>query len=309
VEDNPRLRGLKLDAWFIKPIQRLCKYPLLLVELKKSTNELSEEHSELAKVVEKLNRAISKINEIRRDSERKQRCREIERSGVSGLPSGFEFGELLREEKLSGMIGSSRKNLIVWLFATGIVLAKKNKVKISDLYRCVYHIPFTPTLKFTDLMDDDEKGLVNALEFQVVTGGEGEKIVLNFTTPDMKAEWYQVIRPSLSVKKGSEAGFVAPAVTITRNRSSGSVSGRLSEGGGSTEGGNQLKMVVPKTLRKTSIGEYGESMNVVENPLRKTSVGETDLVVQFPSTGLNRTFKKEHRRSKSEMNHFINLKK
>lgn len=27
---NPRLRGLKLDQFLIKPVQRICKYPLLL---------------------------------------------------------------------------------------------------------------------------------------------------------------------------------------------------------------------------------------------------------------------------------------
>lgn len=27
---NPECRGLDLQAWLIKPLQRLCKYPLLM---------------------------------------------------------------------------------------------------------------------------------------------------------------------------------------------------------------------------------------------------------------------------------------
>jgi hypothetical protein len=55
---HPKMRGLKLFAFLIKPCQRLLKYPLLLRELVKCT---SEDHPDR----ERLVLALKKFEEVR----------------------------------------------------------------------------------------------------------------------------------------------------------------------------------------------------------------------------------------------------
>ena len=59
------------------------------VELRLRQTGGSVENVELARVIEKLNKAIGHINAIRRESELLHRAVEIEQGGVHGVPSGF----------------------------------------------------------------------------------------------------------------------------------------------------------------------------------------------------------------------------
>lgn len=62
LEIDPELRSLALVDWIIKPVQRICKYPLLLAELKKCTPEdhldyssICDAHITLSTLVEQVN--------------------------------------------------------------------------------------------------------------------------------------------------------------------------------------------------------------------------------------------------------------
>ena len=101
VESDYHLKGLPLESALIKPIQRICRYPLLLGELKKSTPIDSPQMEKLSLVIDKFNEAVLTINEIRRESEMMNKAFGIERLQIPGLET-FEFWgdrRLLREEK------------------------------------------------------------------------------------------------------------------------------------------------------------------------------------------------------------------
>ncbi len=204
VEGNVRLRGLPLDAVFIKPVQRLCKYPLLLVELRKNTAPNTTDNADLAKVIEKLNKAIAHINAIRRESELMHRAVEIEQSGVSGVPVGFWSSNpdrrLLREEHmmLSSQNGKPTR-VLCWMFSDCVVFSKRTKLRItsSQMYSAV--IPpvfFSVTLLLNDVPDDAEKGVSNAVEFSFVDpeSNERQQLVLLAPSREIKLEWFHAIR-------------------------------------------------------------------------------------------------------------------
>ncbi|KAI9355339.1 Dbl homology domain-containing protein [Zopfochytrium polystomum] len=63
---KPVCRGLDLGAFLLKPVQRICKYPLLLRELLKHTLEDHVDRKNLEAAFELTNNIVSIVNERRR---------------------------------------------------------------------------------------------------------------------------------------------------------------------------------------------------------------------------------------------------
>jgi len=63
--ETPECKGLYLKDYLIKPIQRLCKYPLLFQNLLKITPENDPDYPELKGCLDKINDIVRDINEIR----------------------------------------------------------------------------------------------------------------------------------------------------------------------------------------------------------------------------------------------------
>jgi len=74
-----------LSALLIKPVQRICKYPLFFRELLKNIEDHnSKAYQRLSEASVKLEEVVEKVNEGRRIAESMQRTLEIEQL-VSGL--------------------------------------------------------------------------------------------------------------------------------------------------------------------------------------------------------------------------------
>jgi len=63
--DNPALRGLNLMGFMIKPISRVCKYPLLMRELLGHTTESSPDYKMLKQAENEVAQVITDINSTR----------------------------------------------------------------------------------------------------------------------------------------------------------------------------------------------------------------------------------------------------
>jgi hypothetical protein len=59
---RPECRNLNFDSFSIKPIQRLCKYPLLLREIQKSIGETSPEAERVGKARDGIENILMEIN-------------------------------------------------------------------------------------------------------------------------------------------------------------------------------------------------------------------------------------------------------
>lgn len=100
---NPSTKGLNLTSYLIKPIQRICKYPILLrvrtinfqlfsiiiswkkKELIKNTPENHPEFNTLSSAMDKIEQVVSYINENKRFQENRSKLEEIENQ-FEGLP-------------------------------------------------------------------------------------------------------------------------------------------------------------------------------------------------------------------------------
>eukprot|EP00833_Pecoramyces_ruminatium_P015185 jgi/Orpsp1_1/1189217/evm.model.d7180000070373.1 len=59
---RPESRCLRLDSFLIKPVQRICKYPLLLKELMKYTDESHKDYENLKNGYAKLQTVVTVVN-------------------------------------------------------------------------------------------------------------------------------------------------------------------------------------------------------------------------------------------------------
>ncbi|KAK9460818.1 uncharacterized protein V1516DRAFT_625666 [Lipomyces oligophaga] len=80
IRESPKLGRLsevieptyELPSLLIKPIQRICRYPLLLKELLKYTAETDENHQELVDGFHAMKRVTDRVNETQRKTENKE---------------------------------------------------------------------------------------------------------------------------------------------------------------------------------------------------------------------------------------------
>lgn len=107
----------ELPAFLIKPVQRICKYPLLLEQLSKKSDPNGPYFEELKSGLAIVQRCATQVNEVRRVQENKQLVADlaarVEDWKEHSLP---QFGRLLLCETLTVVKGNTDREYIVYLF-------------------------------------------------------------------------------------------------------------------------------------------------------------------------------------------------
>ena len=81
-------RGLSLESFLIKPVQRICKYPLLLRELEKYSARCGNliDQTNMQQASERIEAVVTMVNEATRHAEEKQRILDLEASISCPVP-------------------------------------------------------------------------------------------------------------------------------------------------------------------------------------------------------------------------------
>lgn len=79
---RPECLGLDFNAYMIKPIQRICKYPLLIRELINKTEKHHEDYQKLQEASDKIEGIVGTINERKRESELTQKTYELSKTVI-----------------------------------------------------------------------------------------------------------------------------------------------------------------------------------------------------------------------------------
>jgi len=178
----------------IKPVQRLCKYPLLLRELLKFTPESHPDHAALQAAYIKIEEAVSHVNEAKRKKENSEKMRHISQilnddtlELIQPSRNFIKEGEVenykLKNEKLI------KTNL--YLFNDFVIVAKPGrwKKKIKKQFP-------NDTIVY-NLEDKAEHNLSNAI--QITNGSRSAFIVFN--SPEIKSEWIASFNTSQIILK------------------------------------------------------------------------------------------------------------
>ncbi|OAD66085.1 hypothetical protein PHYBLDRAFT_10626, partial [Phycomyces blakesleeanus NRRL 1555(-)] len=133
VQEAPKLQKLadilnpiyELPSILIKPIQRICKYPLLLGQLLKSTSKDWAYYQETEQALEAIRRVADKVNETQRQHENVQAVEELKRRVCDLEDLAIEtYGHLLLQDKMIVSINESDRELHCFLFEKTLLMCK-----------------------------------------------------------------------------------------------------------------------------------------------------------------------------------------
>jgi hypothetical protein len=196
---TPECRGLDLLSFLIKPVQRLCKYPLLLRELIRDTDEQHDEWKTLTAALHKLSGIVDYVNEMQKSAQNAQarmiqRLVEIENSIETEKNEDLDLAvptrQLVKDGNMDILKGKSTHTRRVYLF-TDLILICAAKGKKSDKYS-LKHKFFLKDIAVIDVADVEGTNIVNA--FEIKHKKTDESITFCCGDIETKREWTRELK-------------------------------------------------------------------------------------------------------------------
>lgn len=117
-----------LESFLIKPVQRICKYPLLFREIIKNSPKEAPDLAELARAEQVAKGIGDRVNEMQRRAENALIAEDF-KSRVDDW-KGIEpsrLGDLEMHGKLTAAIGTVEKDVFSFLFPTVLIMCREGK--------------------------------------------------------------------------------------------------------------------------------------------------------------------------------------
>ena len=199
-EADPQCKMMPFGSWLIKPVQRLCKYPLLLRELLSHSPEGHPDHESIRIAKEKIDEVVDMVNEGKRLAERQMKIIEIQNK-MEGLQRDLvtpsrrfvREGETEVRHKITG----KGENRYLFLFNDLVVIAKKGSS------RCEFR---------KALLWEDCRFIVISEQGKVKHGFEiahqGQRYIFSCETKKEQDEWvdvFKMMNRELKLKKLEQA--------------------------------------------------------------------------------------------------------
>jgi len=188
---DPRCKGLFLQSFLIKPIQRVCKYPLLLRELIRYTPEDHADFQPLQNAFNKINEVVANINEGQRQAEGLQRIIELQRQ-IEGIDTLVAPNRNLQKEGDLSFYKSAKtknpeKRHVFFLSDLIILTVRKGEKKFE-------HKLSIPLENCTLTVLADSSYIKNS--FELVQGEKKHKVkcILGCDTAKESHEWVKNIK-------------------------------------------------------------------------------------------------------------------
>ncbi|KAI7866811.1 hypothetical protein BDF14DRAFT_1875102 [Spinellus fusiger] len=194
----------ELLSMLIKPIQRICKYPLLMTSLVKSTNTAWEWYPETVEGLDAIKRVAEKVNETQRKQENIQAVVELKQrmEDWKGLPIE-SHGSLLLQEKMLLSINEIDHEHLVLLFEKTLLVCKQVKEGSKSLLtktnpmmkrkrRVSLQLKYAVALnRIVNVYNKSQNGMCRlVIEW---ADSEFEQLVLKFRNEEQLRQWESVL--------------------------------------------------------------------------------------------------------------------
>ncbi|KAI8921845.1 hypothetical protein DFJ77DRAFT_651 [Powellomyces hirtus] len=184
-------RGLSLESFLIKPVQRICKYPLLIRELQKHTDKLSKDTISLNLAMTKIESVVAHVNEYTRQLGERDRLVALQAKIDTPLPLALHEKKHVRDGVLARVINGKARERYVLLFADVLFICtplKGGRYVLESV-----HDVAELTLVADGKGDPISKSLKHA--FQISEGGRSQAFCA-ISDPD-RTKWIEAFQSAI----------------------------------------------------------------------------------------------------------------
>ncbi|KTW25719.1 hypothetical protein T552_03331 [Pneumocystis carinii B80] len=225
IEETSRLNKLahiveptyELPSLLIKPIQRICKYPLLLKELLKYTDPSDPHYEELKQGMYAIKRVTDRVNETRRRQENEVVVMELERKIEDWKGHNVSsFGALLLEDVFIVIKGDVEREYHVYLFERILLCCKeisasKKQAKVMSISKKSHKKRRSLQLKgriFINSVSNINSFSKNGqytLHVHWHNGQEEEFFILKCRNEENLKQWYNALKKLIEESKSKDS--------------------------------------------------------------------------------------------------------
>jgi hypothetical protein len=270
----PEARGLSLESFLIKPVQRICKYPLLIRELEKYSERAGNQKDSafLRQAAEKIEGVVSRVNEATRAAEEKQRILNIGNNIESETPLELSDKVYLKDGPMFRMVNGKMKDRYVIVY-TDLLIICRPVINPNGTQRGPpkYELESGYTLAELILQKDFKETVKNlksafVLGFKIISE-ENELLLLGTSTAEELNKWLDVfqnafkditeehrsaVRSTLEKQKGIERQSSGPDMLLSFGRNTLGKKG-LPKSGLSSVAMRKVLMINKAATRKSQL--------------------------------------------------------
>jgi len=202
VEKSPSCKKITLEAFLITPMQRLCKYPLLLEELLKCTKEGSESHRLLTNALEEIKDTVKKVNERVGKIENLNSLIRISKDITFASTCPFDLLEdhnriFLTEGEF---LYNHHEEVISYLFSDIILLAR-GKLGVFEVNQKIW---IRSCLSFDLESEENEKSKEFPFSIRIHRSSEPSLLIFSFKSKFKRKFWLKSMNSLIHCEKNVE---------------------------------------------------------------------------------------------------------
>uniref|UniRef100_A0A8C7XJQ8 Phosphatidylinositol 3,4,5-trisphosphate-dependent Rac exchanger 2 protein n=1 Tax=Oryzias sinensis TaxID=183150 RepID=A0A8C7XJQ8_9TELE len=209
-----------LEGYLVAPIQRICKYPLLLKELLKRTHRKHNDYTQVQESLQMMKAVCSSINEAKRQMEKLEILEELQShiEGWEGSNITDTCTEMLKQGVLLKISAGNIQERIFFLFDKLLVYCKrknrrlKNSKATSEGPRYLFRGRINTEVMEVENVDDGtadyhSSGNIVNNGWKIHNTAKNKWFVCMANTPEEKQEWLEAIMQERERRKSLRLGM------------------------------------------------------------------------------------------------------
>eukprot|EP01091_Cochliopodium_minus_P013277 TRINITY_DN4238_c0_g2_i1.p1 TRINITY_DN4238_c0_g2~~TRINITY_DN4238_c0_g2_i1.p1 ORF type:complete len:1088 (+),score=361.01 TRINITY_DN4238_c0_g2_i1:73-3336(+) len=276
--NNPKSKGLDINQFLIKPVQRICKYPLLLEQLLKYTSKSHPDYDNLHQAIQKMGTVVNDINKGRRQLETYHKASFLQVEIERVINAKFQLMKIgrfyIREGDFQKISGPKLLQQRLYLFNDLLIYGKiLNPNKKNERFKYKGHV-YLSRMVIENLAENEvtpKYNNENAFKFARLDGKEMKKYILVAKSKEEKYLWKNEFEELIEESKKRTDQRMSLVISMYTESSDTSIKE-------STE-----DYVEKLTSKEDKLIHYEKNSKKEERKERKAALKELDLLSFYES--------------------------